>query len=274
MAARTKAEFLHYASPYYDPVKAHEYYMRTRELKGRRSMSKMSEGQKEAWTYVKDQVATEKKQKNAENQAATKVEIDGLRSEASSARERITAKLKKLLARISKTASSSKGRVTASSKVSKAKITETAEARREQVRREKESRVNAIPKIPKTASPEQKDRLREQNAKTKAAINAETKAKLAAIQSDATKEREAVSEESKTKKTAISENAAGKRETERGSASVERKKVASKLKTAIESARAKAKEIKEALNAATEATLDREYSSIMESIAGKTKKKK
>ena len=25
----------HYASPYYDPVKAHEYYMRTRELKGR-----------------------------------------------------------------------------------------------------------------------------------------------------------------------------------------------------------------------------------------------
>ena len=27
----------HYASPYYDPQKAHEYYMRTRELKGRRS---------------------------------------------------------------------------------------------------------------------------------------------------------------------------------------------------------------------------------------------
>ena len=25
----------HYASPYYDPQKAHEYYMRTRELKGR-----------------------------------------------------------------------------------------------------------------------------------------------------------------------------------------------------------------------------------------------
>ena len=24
----------HYASPYYDPVKAHEYYMKNRELKG------------------------------------------------------------------------------------------------------------------------------------------------------------------------------------------------------------------------------------------------
>lgn len=29
----------HYASPYYDPVKAHEYYMRHRKLKGRRKGS-------------------------------------------------------------------------------------------------------------------------------------------------------------------------------------------------------------------------------------------
>lgn len=28
---------IHYASPYYDPVKAHEYYMKNRELKGRTS---------------------------------------------------------------------------------------------------------------------------------------------------------------------------------------------------------------------------------------------
>lgn len=33
----------HYASPYYDPQKAHEYYMRTRELKGRRSATKLSD---------------------------------------------------------------------------------------------------------------------------------------------------------------------------------------------------------------------------------------
>lgn len=26
--------FEHYASKYYDPVKAHEYYMKTRQLKG------------------------------------------------------------------------------------------------------------------------------------------------------------------------------------------------------------------------------------------------
>ena len=36
----------HYASPYYDPVKAHEYYMRTRELKGRRSTTKLNDERK------------------------------------------------------------------------------------------------------------------------------------------------------------------------------------------------------------------------------------
>ena len=36
----------HYASPYYDPEKAHEYYMRTRELKGRSTTSLNDEGKK------------------------------------------------------------------------------------------------------------------------------------------------------------------------------------------------------------------------------------
>ena len=34
----------HYASPYYDPQKAHEYYMRTRELKGRSTTSLNDDG--------------------------------------------------------------------------------------------------------------------------------------------------------------------------------------------------------------------------------------
>lgn len=43
----------HYASPYYDPVKAHEYYMRTRELKGRRSTTKLNDEGKKVWAYTK-----------------------------------------------------------------------------------------------------------------------------------------------------------------------------------------------------------------------------
>lgn len=41
----------HYASPYYDPQKAHEYYMRTRELKGRSTTSLNDDGKK-IWSYT------------------------------------------------------------------------------------------------------------------------------------------------------------------------------------------------------------------------------
>lgn len=53
----------HYASPYYDPVKAHEYYMKTRELKGRRSVQKLSDEGKKVWAYTKNEIKTEKKEK-------------------------------------------------------------------------------------------------------------------------------------------------------------------------------------------------------------------
>ncbi len=53
----------HYASPYYDPQKAHEYYMRTRELKGRRSATKLSDEGKKVWSYTKNEIKAEKKAK-------------------------------------------------------------------------------------------------------------------------------------------------------------------------------------------------------------------
>ena len=55
-------ELAHYASPYYDPVKAHEYYMRTRELKGRKaSTAGLNDEGKGAATYVKGQIEGERK---------------------------------------------------------------------------------------------------------------------------------------------------------------------------------------------------------------------
>ena len=54
---------IHYASPYYDPQKAHEYYMKNRELKGRKSVAKLNDEGKEAAAYVKKQLSDERKQK-------------------------------------------------------------------------------------------------------------------------------------------------------------------------------------------------------------------
>ena len=52
----------HYASPYYDPVKAHEYYMRTRELKGRPSTAGLNEEGRTAAKVVKESLNDERKE--------------------------------------------------------------------------------------------------------------------------------------------------------------------------------------------------------------------
>ena len=53
--------FEHYASKYYDPVKAHEYYMRTRQLKGRNTQGKtLNDKGKQAKAYITKQVKEER----------------------------------------------------------------------------------------------------------------------------------------------------------------------------------------------------------------------
>lgn len=74
----------HYASPYYDPVKAHEYYERTKELKGRRSTTGLNaEGRKVA-SYVKKQLNEERKTKVNESKAQRDSQIESLREETDS----------------------------------------------------------------------------------------------------------------------------------------------------------------------------------------------
>lgn len=69
----------HYASPYYDPVKAHEYYMKTRELKGetsRKSTAGLNDEGKAVAQYVKNQLDTEKKSKVDAHNNQTQAQID------------------------------------------------------------------------------------------------------------------------------------------------------------------------------------------------------
>lgn len=75
---------LHYASPYYDPVKAHEYYMRTRELKGRKSTAGLNEKGKSAAQYIKEQLDAERKGKVDAHKSSTKNQIENVRSSTKS----------------------------------------------------------------------------------------------------------------------------------------------------------------------------------------------
>lgn len=58
----------------YDPVKAHEYYMKHRKLKGRHSTKGFSVSQKEQWAYAKYMLGEEKKERNTNIRASISAE--------------------------------------------------------------------------------------------------------------------------------------------------------------------------------------------------------
>lgn len=72
-------ELKHYASPYYDPVKAHEYYERTKQLKGHStgtSTAKLNDTGKAAVDYVKKSINSERDQKIQSEAAREKREAE------------------------------------------------------------------------------------------------------------------------------------------------------------------------------------------------------
>jgi hypothetical protein len=95
-----KNSLTHYASKYYDPVKAHEYYLRTRQLKGKRSTSALNEEGKKIWSSTKNEIAIEKKAAVEAAKNDRDSNIEELRNRATATRESISKKLRLLEERL------------------------------------------------------------------------------------------------------------------------------------------------------------------------------
>lgn len=91
-----KDQLMHYASKYYDPVKAHEYYEEHKELKGRSKVTLTDEGRAIAKS-VKENLNKEKKSEIERSNEATKQKQD---SNAASLRNKIQS-LNKFLKQLS-----------------------------------------------------------------------------------------------------------------------------------------------------------------------------
>lgn len=176
---------MHYASKYYDPVKAHEYYLRNRELKGRQSSSKLNETGKEQWSYAKEQIKTEKNQKIEEAKTDRDSQIEELRTKAAQKRESITAKLKELNAKLSEDAKTDRNQIDVSTSNSI-----------DQLRSMMKS--NAMSADRKIEIQNKINELRENAVIDKANVTEETKAEKTKNSEDATTQREQVASELKS----------------------------------------------------------------------------
>lgn len=127
----------HYASPNYDPVKAHEYYIRNRKLKGRQSTKGFDQKQLEGLAYVRSQVA-EKKKKQLETARMTEIHgVEQARQAAEAIRKDVATKLQAFRDLVTKANAEATAR------------TDTAKAKADQIKTQLQSTIAALPPIPK-----------------------------------------------------------------------------------------------------------------------------
>ena len=86
-----------YASKYYDPVKAHEYHERTKQLKGRTSTKNLSNEGKSALSYVKKSINDQKK---SDLKKADENLKSNLQKESSSLNDKISSEAAKTASQI------------------------------------------------------------------------------------------------------------------------------------------------------------------------------
>ena len=87
---------MHYASPYYDPVKAHEYYEQHKQLKGRPTGRLTDEG-KQIWKATKINIDQAKKRENDEARLVKLSSVQQFQNKAKEQRVMVQSKLTNLL---------------------------------------------------------------------------------------------------------------------------------------------------------------------------------
>lgn len=311
MSQSAEGEVLsHYASPYYDPVKAHEYYMRTRQLKGRRSSSALSDEGKKVWSYTKEAINTEKKEKIAEKKTERDTAIEQSRTTAAESRTRISDNLKALNEALTARAASQRAQVNeekeravnAANNARDAKLEQIKNRREQDLERQKaenqrkkeslqkkrDDDIKNIQNNKNMSSAEKKAAIAELRADSKtelAKLTADNKTATAKIRTDSAGESASARSAAKStsdaaRATAKSENARITSETKAeraqntANAKTEREKVAANLKTEIANARNAFNEAKTQITQQAETNLDTEYSKILAEYPKPTKKKK
>lgn len=232
-------EFLaHYASPYYDPVKAKEYYERTKDLKGREpavpknetkeqreARRATSQRQREGLSYAKKQIGNAKQAETKSAQARQELRMKELRGQAEATQQRIQDKLNAKLEAI---------RAKASGSVKKTIV-----------------KPKPLNPIPANASPQLRAYLEKQNAQI-------TKSNKAAQQrADA---------DYATKKGAADKAAADASTAAKTAARAQMKKVGTDLKTMVQKARTDYEAGTKARNAKYKAAVETEEKNIKANV--------
>lgn len=178
-----------YASKYYDPKKAHEYYMKNRKLKGRRSTRGFSQKQKEQWSYAKYKISEDERREKKD------ASMSNMKSRAE----------QKLV--VTNNANTQRNLISESSKSEKKRITEAAKAEREKFAADCAQKVKAIRERIKNMPKKQRKIYEDQLRDLIDRIKEQTKLDKQQVTQRSQESRQAISDKAREDKKVITDKA-------------------------------------------------------------------
>jgi hypothetical protein len=174
----------------YNPAKAHEYYMRTRELKGRDKSSKDPPSKTSGKTSGGGKGST-KKQAQAEEAERGRLQADANRKTAEAAAEQhkkevavITYLASVYQKKIQQKFNEMFARIAGEKELSGKTLAEKQAASLKRINEEAAAKIEAIPKIPENASKAERARLQEERQKALDLIRGDVKKQTADVNSE------------------------------------------------------------------------------------------
>lgn len=243
----------HYSSAYYDPEKAHEYYMQNRQLKGR-SNSGLSDEGKKVWEATKSNIDSEKKSKIMEAALDEKIEIQNARTKAENTKTSITNKLKALSEALNNKYQENSEKLSDEQKAQLEVINRKRANDQKKIREQKQQKLEEINKDDSLSTEEkqaQRNKINEDSNDNLQDIKEKYNKEIQNVRSDTSEQRKKNSE---TKKEEFVKNSTD--------AKNERAKVATELKDALQKARDTYTSKKEEINGSYENTYQDEYDKI------------
>jgi hypothetical protein len=274
----------HYASEYYDPQKAHEYYLQNRELKGQQSTADLtvkyatqskrgnktimkvnkaaSERKKEAWAYAKNQIGEAKKADLKGLSEQRKQVVEKARQSAQARREEISNKLTDLLKALTGQKSADSDKIDQDEKSALEKLDQQRAAESRKIRDDANRQIDAIPAVPDSVRGPQRERLVAARAKQIAKITGDTTRAISAVTQQYATKGDAVSADADQQRKDLAEKTTQERAQGHESATVTREQVSTQLKSAVDKARADYEAGKERLIAEYKAKSQKEFDAI------------
>lgn len=249
----------HYASKYYDPVKAHEYYEEHKELVGRHGTANLNDEGKIAWKSVKKNITEEKKAKNKQISQDYKNTVATYRARAQETRERITNKLRERLSEISDDVARKKMALDVKNKIEMARIGTVAGERRDSIKNQTSSKIEELKKsIANTNNDATKSRLMDTIERAQDSQSHD----LLKTTDDEVNKKQSTNEEIKNQHREITDNAAANKQKVKEEAASEKEQVRNTLNESIANARSEMLNKKSSLKTTYDAIFDQEYSKI------------